>query len=126
MIISNLKKAFKQEVVDVPELGDGAQIIVREMSIDGLMTYQQSNFNDDGTAKADNPYAWMMSLIVHSTVNEDGEPLATQDDVPELMKVFPKGALDRLISVVTRLNKMTPTSVADEKNESAPVQENNS
>lgn len=125
MIMNSFKSIqYKQEVVDVPQLGEGAQIIVREMSTAGLETYQKANFQEDGKALHDSPYRWMISLLVHSTVNENGEPLATEDDVPELIKAFPKSALDKLIPVITRVNNMTKNAVDVEKNVSEPAPEN--
>lgn len=114
---------YRRELVDVPELGTDAQIYVREMSVQGLIDYQAHNFDQLGKPLAENPYQWMVSLIVACTCNEDGDPLATQDDVPELMKKLPKSVMERLLPICQRLNDLAPKALSDAKNESAPVQE---
>jgi len=114
---------YRRELVDVPELGDDAQIYVREMSVQGLLDYQASNFNATGKPLADNPYQWMISLIVACTCDEAGNPLAVQADVPELMAKLPKSVMEKLLPVCQRLNDLGPKSLVDAKNVSAPAQE---
>lgn len=112
------KLAYSQERVPAPEFGEGMEIIVREMPIAGLEVYQQHNF-DPITRKplADSPFQWMVSLLVACMVNEDGEPLATQDDVPQLMEAMPMSLVDRLLPVATRLNHIGKEALKQEKNE---------
>ena len=50
-------------------------------------------------------------------VNEDGDPLATQDDVPQLMDAMPISLVDRLLPVAKRLNHMGEKALEQEKNE---------
>lgn len=108
----------RQERVPAPEFGEGMEIIVREMSVAGLNEYQQRNFDPlTGQPLADNPFQWMVSLLVACMVNEDGEPLATQDDVPQLMEKLPMALIDRLIPVAKRLNHMEGKALEQEKNE---------
>lgn len=115
--------AYPRELVDVPELGAEAQIYVREMSVQGLLDYQKANFDNTGKPLADNPYQWMVSLIVACTCDEDGNPLASQEDVPELMTKLPKSVMEKLLPVCQRLNNLAPKALADAKNASAPAQE---
>jgi hypothetical protein len=124
-VISSLMTGinYRRELVDVPELGTDAQIYVREMSVQGLLDYQAHNFDQVGKPLADNPYQWMISLIVACTCNEGGTPLATQDNVLELMEKLPKSVMERLLPVCQRLNDLVPKALADAKNESAPAQE---
>lgn len=121
----NTTLSYPRELVDVPELGDGAQIYVREMSVQQLTDYQEANFDHVGKPLSDNPFQWMVSLFVASTCNESGEPLASQSHVQELMSQLPKSVLDRVLGVAMRLNKLGGDAVADEKNVSAPAQESN-
>lgn len=112
------KLSLRQELVPVPELGEEAEIIVREMSVSKLMEYQVTNFNQiTGQPLADNPYQWMMSLLVCCMVDEDGSPIATQDDVPALMEHLPMSVVDRLTEVAKRLNRMEERALAAEKND---------
>ncbi len=99
------KLSLRQELVPVPELGEEAEIIVREMSVNKLLEYQVTNFNQvTGQPLAEHPFQWMMSLLVCCMVDEDGNPIATQDDVPALMESLPMSVLDRLVQVAKRLN----------------------
>ena len=107
------KLAYRHERVPAPEFGDDMEIIVREMSVAGLQDYQQRNFDP----LIDNPFQWMVSLLVACMVNEDGEPLATQDDVPQLMDAMPISLVDRLLPVAKRLNHMGEKALEQEKNE---------
>ena len=112
------KMSYRHERVPVPELGDDAEIIVREMSVNKLLEYQTTNFNQvTGQPLAENPYQWMMSLLVCCMVDEDGNPIATQDDVPALMEHIPMSVMDRLTEVAKRLNRMNERALAAEKND---------
>ncbi|WP_324027065.1 hypothetical protein [Aeromonas caviae] len=112
------KLSFSHELVPVPELGTEAEIIVREMSVTKLLEYQLTNFNQvTGQPLADNPYQWMMSLLVCCMVDEDGNPIATQEQVPALMESMPMSVLDRLVAVAKRLNRMDERALATEKND---------
>lgn len=112
------KLSFRHERVSVPELGEEAEIIVREMSVAKLLEYQLTNFNQvTGQPLADNPYQWMMSLLVCCMVDEDGNPIATQEQVPALMESLPMSVLDRLVAVAKRLNRMEERALAAEKND---------
>lgn len=112
------KLSFRHERVSVPELGEEAEIIVREMSVAKLLEYQLTNFNQvTGQPLADNPYQWMMSLLVCCMVDEDGNPIATQEQVPALMESLPMSVLDRLVTVAKRLNRMEERALAAEKND---------
>lgn len=116
------KLAYRNERVPAPEFGEGMEIIVREMPIAGLLEFQRRNFDPiTGNPLADNPYQWMVSLLVACMVNEDGEPLATQDDVPQLMDAMPMSLVDRLIPVAKALNRMGEQATEQEKNGSAPA-----
>lgn len=112
------KLSLRQELVPVPELGEEAEIIVREMSVSKLIEYQVTNFNQiTGQPLADNPYQWMMSLLVCCMVGEDGNPIATQEQVPALLESLPLSVLDRLVLVAKRLNRMDELALAAEKND---------
>ncbi|MCR3891494.1 MULTISPECIES: hypothetical protein [Aeromonas] len=112
------KMSFRHERVQVPELGDDAEIIVREMSVNKLLEYQVTNFNQvTGQPLAEHPFQWMMSLLVCCMVDEDGSPIATQDDVPALMEHLPMSVVDRLTEVAKRLNRMEERALAAEKND---------
>lgn len=112
------KLAYRHERVPAPEFGEGMEIIVREMPIAGLLEFQQRNFDQlTGHPLVENPYQWMTSLLVACMVNEDGEPLAGQDDVPQLMDAMPMSLVDRLLPVAKRLNHMGEKALEQEKNE---------
>jgi len=112
------KFSCRHEKVPVPELGEDAEIIVREMPVGKLLEYQMANFNQvTGEPLADSPYQWMISLLVSCMVNEDGDPIATQADVPALMESLPMSVVDRLVVVAKRLNRMEERALAAEKND---------
>ncbi|MDX7704731.1 hypothetical protein [Aeromonas caviae] len=116
------KFSYRHECVPAPEFGEGMEIIVREMSIAGLQAYQQRNFDPlSGAPLIDNPFQWMISLLVACMVNEEGAPLATQDDVPQLMDAMPMSLVDRLLPVAKRLNSAGEKALEQEKNGSAPA-----
>lgn len=116
------KLAYRHERVPAPEFGEGMEIIVREMPIAGLLEFQQRNFDPlTGHPLVENPYQWMISLLVACMVNEDGEPLAGQDDVPQLMDAMPMSLVDRLLPVAKALNNMGEQAQEQEKNGSAPA-----
>jgi len=59
----------------------------------------------------------MMSLLVCCMVDEDGNPIATQEQVPALLESLPLSVLDRLVPVAKRLNRMDELALAAEKND---------
>ncbi|WP_421350586.1 hypothetical protein [Aeromonas veronii] len=112
------KLAFRHERVAVPELGEDAEIIVREMPVSKLLEYQLRNFDQTtGQPLADNPFQWMVSLLVACMVDEDGNSIATQDDVPQLMESLPMSVIDRLLPAAKRLNRMGELALVEEKND---------
>ena len=112
------KMAFKHERIAVPELGDDAEIIVREMPVSKLLEYQLNNFDQTtGQPLSDNMFEWSVSLLVACMVDEEGNPIATQDDVPLLLDTLPKSVIDRLMPAVMRLNKMGQDALVEEKND---------
>ncbi|MGN5115642.1 hypothetical protein [Aeromonas sp. Y301-2] len=112
------KLAFRHERVAVPELGEDAEIIVREMPVSKLLEYQLRNFDQTtGQPLADNPFQWMVSLLVACMVDEEGNSIATQDDVPQLMESLPMSVIDRLLPAAKRLNRMGELALVEEKND---------
>lgn len=112
------KLVFRHERVAVPELGEDAEIIVREMPVSKLLEYQLRNFDQTtGQPLADNPFQWMVSLLVGCMVDEEGNPIATQDDVPQLMDSLPMSVIDRLLPAAKRLNRMGELALVEEKND---------
>lgn len=112
------KLAFRHERVAVPELGEDAEIIVREMPVSKLLEYQLRNFDQTtGQPLADNPFQWMVSLLVSCMVDEEGNSIATQDDVPQLMESLPMSVIDRLLPAAKRLNRMGELALVEEKND---------
>lgn len=115
-LLNNL--AFRHERVAVPELGEDAEIIVREMPVSKLLEYQLRNFDQTtGQPLADNPFQWMVSLLVACMVDEDGNSIAAQDDVPQLMESLPMSVIDRLLPAAKRLNRMGELALVEEKND---------
>ncbi|MFM5187362.1 MULTISPECIES: hypothetical protein [Aeromonas] len=112
------KLAFRHERVAVPELGEDAEIIVREMPVSKLLEYQLRNFDQTtGQPLADNPFQWMVSLLVACMVDEEGNSIAAQDDVPQLMESLPMSVIDRLLPAAKRLNRMGELALVEEKND---------
>ncbi|MFQ2637919.1 hypothetical protein ACK30X_03405 [Aeromonas caviae] len=112
------KLAFRHERVAVPELGEDAEIIVREMPVSKLLEYQLRNFDQTtGQPLADNPFQWMVSLLVACMVDEEGNSIAAQDDVPQLMESLPMSVIDRLLPAAKRLNRMGKLALVEEKND---------
>lgn len=112
------KLAFRHERVAVPELGEDAEIIVREMPVSKLLEYQLRNFDQTtGQPLADNPFQWMVSLLVSCMVDEEGNSIATQDDVPQLMESLPMSVIDRLLPAAKRLSRMGELALVEEKND---------
>lgn len=112
------KLVFRHERVAVPELGEDAEIIVREMPVSKLLEYQLRNFDQTtGQPLADNPFQWMLSLLVGCMVDEEGNPIASQDDVPQLMDSLPMSVIDRILPAAKRLNRMSELALVEEKND---------
>ncbi|QXE85970.1 hypothetical protein KP003_16645 [Geomonas nitrogeniifigens] len=89
---------LKREVVDVPEWGEGAQVIVGEMS-----ALQRMEYSAAAEAEENKNKPWVALALVFMLINEDGERVFSVEDVDFLAKKK-QAVLERLFSVGSRLN----------------------
>lgn len=98
---------LKQKIVDVPELGEDAQIIVREMSSRRMANYQK--------AIKDIPSYPVEHLIVACCVDEDGNQIAAHEDVLSISEMLPGEVAARLIDACKEVNASVFQSVESKK-----------
>ncbi|HHR4771596.1 TPA: hypothetical protein ACS55J_003255 [Salmonella enterica] len=108
--MSALKKltaiTLPQEVISVPELGEDAEIIIRQMSVGDMLAFESQCFDEQG--KSAIPFnEFMMTLLICTMVDEDGNPIASMDERDVLMASLPGVVAMRLFKAASRLNGLT-------------------
>ncbi|WP_080169410.1 hypothetical protein [Salmonella enterica] len=116
--MSALKKltaiTLPQEIVAVPELGEDAEIIIRQMSVGDMLEFESLCFDDQG--KSAIPFnEFMMTLLICTMVDEDGNPIASMDERDVLMDSLPGTVAMRLFKAASRLNGLTAGGTDDIK-----------
>lgn len=101
---------LKREEVQVPEWG--GSVFVRVMSGAERDWLDASSLNDQGEAKSvhDRLANYRGRLVVLTTCNEDGSSLFMLPDAEALGKKS-AAALDRIVEVAQRINRMTDADV---------------
>lgn len=94
--LANLKPALKETTVDVPELEDEGQVVVREMNGRRMANYQQ--------AMKDKPGFPLEHLIIACCVDEDGNQIAHHDQVVAVSEVLPLNVIHRLFDACKEVN----------------------
>lgn len=105
-----LSVPLKTETVDVPELGEGAQVIVSEMFGTAREEYERVIFDKHGKLVSNK--SLRACLVAVSAVDENGDLLFSPDDVDALGKTSSQ-ALHRIYDAALRLNGMGPTATKD-------------
>jgi len=94
-----------RETVDVPEWGEGAQVLVRELTAAEREQHYYLMVGDDDKVDVKRAVGFRQRLCAWAIIGEDGEQLFTQDDVDALGEKSSQ-ALDRIADVVRRLSKI--------------------
>ncbi len=126
MIISDMfsvKPDFKREVIDVPEFGEDAQMVLQEFS-----AAQASDFNESiisakrdvsTTAPGKRPLRELLlfycTLICCSAVNEKGERIAKLEDAEKLLEQWDQNLILRIGAVAAKLNGFDGKAVDETK-----------
>lgn len=105
--LKDLKPVLKQEEVKVDEISQGDTIIVREMSSRRMAQYQKA-------IKA-NPEFPVEQMLVACMVDEDGNQIASHDDVLSISEMMPMEVANRLMEACKRVNESIFTSAASKK-----------
>jgi len=92
-----------REIVDVPEWGEGAQVLVRELTAAEREQHYYLMIGDDDTVDVQKAVGFRQRLCVWCIIDEDGEHLFTQADVEALGRKNTK-VVDRIADVVRRLS----------------------
>jgi hypothetical protein len=117
-------RPLKTEIVPVPEWG--GEVIVQEMT-----AAQRDEFETFALmkreAKDESPKGIRVSIIINTVVDENGKPLFTDLDAPDLAKK-PGTIIDRIASVGLRLSGMTEAVVEEQSknSETVPVESSSS
>ncbi|KVO11717.1 hypothetical protein [Burkholderia ubonensis] len=99
---------LKTEIVDVPELGDGVQVIVSEMS--GLT---RDAFIENQAQRKNAPFSEAQAeLLVLTIVDDVGELVFDMGDIASL-RAQSFAALNRIADVAMRINGMQPKAMEE-------------
>lgn len=106
---AGLEPKLKQVIVDVPELGEDAKIIVREMNGRRMANYQR--------AMSDYPDFPVEHLIVACCVDEKGNQIAKHNEVVTISELLPMTVSNRLIEACREVNETLFESAEAKKND---------
>lgn len=100
---------LKREKVEIPELG--GDVYVSEMTGADSDEWEQSLVGSDGKRNLKNITA---KLVVATLVNENGERIFTEDDLPRVAKL-PARILNKIAIPADRINGLTGRYLEDVK-----------
>ena len=108
-----------REVVDVPEWGDGAQVVITSMGADERDAWEASMIETRGNSQRMNYRQARAKLVSRCMVDESGKRLYSDSEIDALGKR--NGAvIDRLFSVAKRINALEKKDIDElTKNSSA-------
>jgi hypothetical protein len=110
-VLNNLfgKYQLKEEVVDLPELGECAQVKVVEMGADKSHAYFSSLKDaDDNT-----PYAGL--LIAACMVDDRGNHCHKMEDAKDIQRLMPVLVINKLVAACNRVNGIDTDSEVKKK-----------
>lgn len=94
-----------EERVPVPELGDGAHLLVRELTADELETWREQAFDRQGDELV--PRATYRATLLTACVRQpDGTPFFAAEDQERFTKV-PARVLYRLLNAAQRVTRIS-------------------
>jgi hypothetical protein len=105
--LSCIESKLKQEVVEVPELGEDAQIIVRELNARRMSGYRDG-LNEFPDFPAEH-------LIVACCVDDEGKQIASHSDVLTLSEMLPVEVSNRLFTACRNVNAVIFESIESKK-----------
>jgi len=110
------KTTLNRELVDVPELGEDAQVWVRGLTAFERDEYEQSLLRAKGSGRRQQLVPAFMNakarLCVKCVVDEAGNRVFSDRDADALGKT-PAAALDRIVQVAHRLSGMSIEDLED-------------
>lgn len=107
MLLNNLMAfSLKEEIVDVPELCEDAQVLVRELAGKRLMGMQ--NISKDSEL-------YSVHMMIACMVDEEGNQIHTHDQAELLFDTLPPSVFTRLNKACMRVNGISTKPVAAKK-----------
>ena len=130
-IINSLTTAtptMKVEIMDVPELGDGAQIVLKEFDADSAsdFNFELVKNNKSDSAKtaskvsARGPLRFYAMLICCSAVDESGNRISNVDEADLIMSRWPRDLILRVGEKAASINGFT-SEAKDEAKKDLPL-----
>lgn len=133
--LSSAKPIFKRAVVDIPEMGAGAQIVLQEFTAEMASEFNESlvftkpqNTNVSTTAPNGLPglrgtLRFYALLICCCAVNEDGERISNSSEADLLMKQWDKDLIFRIGEYAADMNGFTKKAKEEAKPDSSENQQ---
>lgn len=125
-IINNLisaKPEMKTEIVDVPELGAGAQIILKEFDAESAsdFNFEMIKKEKSESSKGENlntmrgPMRFYAMLVCCSAVDEKGDRISNVSEADALMSNWPRDLLIKVGEKAAEINGFTKKSKEEAK-----------
>tara|TARA_X000000950_G_scaffold183291_1_gene222078 strand:- start:49 stop:390 length:342 start_codon:yes stop_codon:yes gene_type:complete len=105
--LTGIEPKLKQEIVEVPELGEDAQIIVRELNARRMKNYRE------GMAK--HPDFPVEHMIVACCIDDEGNQIAGHDDVLSISEMLPVEVSNRIFEACRSVNASIFESIDSKK-----------
>lgn len=105
--LSNVESMLKTKIVDVPELGEGAQVMVREMSAARMNKYQK--------AVNELPDYPVEHIMIACMVDENGRQCHKHDDAWQISEALTTEVKMRIFEACKEVNESLFTSMSAKK-----------
>lgn len=106
-------KDLKTEPVPVPEWGEGAQVLITELSAAQRDACGRAYVELKDAPQIDQVTAFRNRMLVYALVDADGQPLFSIEELDQLLAKNGE-VIDRIAAAALRLNKMEASAVEKE------------
>ncbi len=112
---------FKSDIVELPELGEGAKVRVRELTAFEAEEIGYGSIDQDGNTDARATRGFRQKLVLWATIDEEGKPVFNKGDAQRLPKL-PNAIVMRLATRILILSGLAEEETEEGTEEEAEEQ----
>lgn len=117
----SVKQNLKIKVIDIPEIAEGAQIMLREFTAKAASDfnkYMMESKKDLSTTPQTQGLRFYSALICSTAIDEDGKLISSIEDVDSLLSMWDEKLIFRIGDIAAEINGFTQTKKEEIKKDS--------